>query len=303
MKLNLLPAGAKKGSGNKLAWFLAPLFLLLCTLAGIFLQLSSASAFTSAKEAAEEVAPRAAKAVSTAAQADVVIQQAAGIIRNTNLAQDMVQHNAAYPRFYDQLLTYVPSFYRLTSVTATPVDANTAQVTLEGTIRSYQQYADLPLALMRIPGAQGIQRSGFQRNLPYTPGLTEQDRLGIQRLQDDPPIPQDPLERLAYLENLPKPSGYLNVGNFGSEGNAVRTTMPGESLVRMTMTILSNDRFKFNLQTPNPRATLSAAPAAPAAGPGPGPGAGPAAGPPAGVGAPPRGGAPVGAGGREEDDN
>src|SRR2546430_13626538 len=55
-------------------------------------------------------------------------------------------------------------FFRINSITATPNDANTVTVTMNGVIHTAQEYADLMLALLRIPGAQAVSRSGDRKS-------------------------------------------------------------------------------------------------------------------------------------------
>ena len=88
------------------------------------------------------------------------------------------------------------------------------------------------------------------------PNLSQADQIAAPRLPSQAALPTDPLQRLTFFEGQSQPQGYTGVGNFGSGTDATRGAMPGQSLVTVQVVI------NANLQTPNPRATLSAAPVA-----------------------------------------
>jgi len=156
-------------------------------------------------------------------------------------------------------------------------------VVIQGTISNYQQYADLMLALLRNPMITAVSRTGYVSDEQFVPALVPTDQRGKPRRPGETPIPDDPLERLAYFQSQTQPSGYEGVGNFGSGNDSVRTAKPGDSLISVTMTV------KANMQVPNPRATLTAggggAGGATLPAGGPPTAGGPAGGPPASVGA------------------
>lgn len=241
----------------------------------ILMSISAHAALAAAQSRVDSSKQAAADAVTTAAAADTVVATAADVIRDVNLSKAMVDHNEVYPKLYTDIKGVIPSFFRVTSMSAQPVDASTSTVILNGAIGSYQQYADLILALMRFKDAQSISRSGYNYDPVIVPPLTPDDPIGTPRKQDAQAIPQDQLQRLAYYQNQARPQGYQGVGNFGSNTPDTRGAMPGESLVTIVMTI------SRNLQTPDPQATLAGAggAAAPAGGPG-------GFGPPAGFGGP-----------------
>jgi hypothetical protein len=152
------------------------------------------------------------------------------------------------------------------------------------------------LALLRIPGATSVSRTGFQMGDQYVPNLSVTDQTGRPIRPGEPPIPDDPLQRLDYFVARGGTTGYTGVGGFGSgPENAVRGAMPNASQVTVTVTFpfeypKANPVYR-GLLGPDPIATLRAAGSAPAGGAGtlpagpagppgaPGPAAGPAGGP------------------------
>jgi hypothetical protein len=151
---------------------------------------------------------------------------------------------------YDRVKAYIPSFYRVTNMSATPAGPGITTVTMTGNLDTYQQYADLMLALLRMPKVQSVTRAGYVQDAMVVPPLTEQDQVGRPRKPGDPPIPDNWEERLQYFQSNAKTTGYQGVSNFGSGEPGLRGPMPGESQVTVTMTIAED------LQTPDPLATL-----------------------------------------------
>jgi hypothetical protein len=265
MKLNLLPQTVSKGRALKTAWFLGSAMMIGSFVIAILLSLSAHAALKIAEAKVDEDKQPAADAVTTAAAADTVVSTAADVIRDANLAKAMIDHNDAYPSLYRQVLPYVPSFFRLTSISAAPVDATTSTITMVGTVGSYEQYSDVILALMRDKSATSISRSGYNYDPKIVPGLTPTDPIGTPRKQGAEPIPSDQLDRLTYYEEQGRSSGttgYLDTGNYGSTesggsngvaGGDVKGPMPGQSEITIVLTV------NKDLQAPDPLATLSAA--------------------------------------------
>jgi hypothetical protein len=287
MKLNLLPATVSKGAQAKSAWVITIVLAFLSIGGSIAMVMASSKRLADAKAAEEAAKPGAAAAVAMAAKGDTLMQdpKVGGLIRNVALAQAMIEHNAKYPTLYNSMLPYIPPFYRLTQLSATPISDQQAAVTMVGTLGTYQQYADLMLALMRNPNAVSVSRSGFVLDAPIVPNLVEIDQQGKPRKQGEAPIPDDPLERLTFFEAQgSQTQGFTGAGNFGTGTDTTRQAMPGQSLVQVQIVV------NAAIQVPNPRATLTASGGggAPAAGrPG-----GPMGGPP--MGGPPMGGPPMG---------
>ncbi|MFZ4506303.1 MAG: hypothetical protein ACOYON_01230 [Fimbriimonas sp.] len=257
MKLNLLPKSVNTQSRAKTALIVSIFIVLLSVAGGVGMALWSSQQLTQTVTEAREIEPAARRAVDTSARADTIIASAADIIKNTNLAQAMIAHNAVYSDFYDRVIPYIPSFYRISTLNATPSDATTVSLNLTGTIKTHQQYADLMLALMRIPGAQSISRSGYQIDDPSVPPLSQEDQLGLPRKNGDTLPSDDPYQRLVALETSVPAGGFSNVANYGAQDPLTRGALPDWSLVSVTVIIQETPKFKANLQTPNPRATIS----------------------------------------------
>ncbi|HZH99149.1 MAG TPA: hypothetical protein VEX38_09280 [Fimbriimonadaceae bacterium] len=255
MKLNLLPTTVSRGAQVRNGLIVA-LLLVIAGLAGAaFLISSSQAAIQKQQDRITQAAPVASQAVKTSKEADETIKQAALVLMNINLANAMNAHNGKFPALYDEVRQYVPGFFRLTSMAATPSGAESTVVTMVGVISSYQQYADLMLALLRIPNATAVSRSGYQNIDPVVPALVPEDQVGRPIRPGEPRIPDDPLDRLDRMIANARLDSYLGVGNYGSIGGEViqRGAMPGDSTITVAVVLARN------MQTPDPRATLAGA--------------------------------------------
>ncbi len=300
MKLNLLPTYVTKEKLAKTAWVFSGLIMIVGLVIALGLTFLSQKRLKDSREGLSDLQNQAAAAVATSAEADDVLAQAQGIIRDTSLAEAMLQHNSAYPDLYDSVKRYIPPYFRVTSMSAAPIDETTSTVTLVGVLQNYQQYADLMLALMRMhnPDVVTVARSGFVDNVPMVPALSEQDQIGAPRRANEGPVPTDVTQRLQYLQSQAQSPGYAGVGGFGSGQPGTRGAMPDWSQVTVNLVV------KRDLQVPDARRTLAESAAGAAATGGQpfgagGPPIGAPAGPP--VGAP--GGPPGGGAGREEGGN
>lgn len=311
MKLNLLPATVSKGAKTRTAVIVAVLMVLGGIGASAYMITSSGADLVAIKTQVNEERPKAERALNTAAEAETIIVQANGVVLNKGLAQAMIAHNAKYPALYDELLKSIPSYFRVTSMRATPIDANSSQITMEGTLESYQQYADLMLALLNFKGTTAVGRNQYVTNEQVVPALTQIDQTARPRRLNEAPIPDDPLERLTYFQAQASTPTYQGTGNYGSPTDDTRFALPTSSLITVTMVVARD------LRVPDVRTTLASSGAAPAStttasapgggfpgGPGggfPGPGGMPGvpSGPPGGAGSP-AGGGRAGAGGAED---
>jgi hypothetical protein len=277
MKLNLLPATVSRGRATRTAWTITIVFALLSILASAAMMIKSGNDLKRAESAYNDAQPAYQATVDMSAQVETMmgLPQVQALSRNVDLAHAMINHNDDYPNLYRSTLQYIPPFYRVTSLSASPISDSQASVNVVGTLGSFQQYADLMLALMRNPNAVSVTRSGYVDTSQFVPNLVESDQTGRPRLTSQSPIPDDPLQRLAFFESTSQAAGYTGVGNFGTGTDATRAAMPGQSLVSVQIVV------NAKLQTPNPRQTLSTggggAPAP--AGPGGGPSVGAPAGP------------------------
>jgi hypothetical protein len=239
MKLNLLPTTVSKGKQAKSAIVFSALIAIAGAGVAIFVATSSEAALAKAKEdQAASVGP-AQKAYNESIKADAIMNapSSVALIRDATLATEMINHNDVYPNLYDSVQPYIPSFFRINSESAVAGSKDVSTVTLVGTVKTYQQYADLMLAFSRYPGLVSIGRAGYQDDSDIVPNLTPADQTGNPRKPNDSPVPDDKLARLTYFESQVQPQGYTGQGNFGSGTDNTRGAMPGYSLVTVTLTI------------------------------------------------------------------
>ena len=257
MKLNLLPAYVGKEKATKVAWVLMALISVASIAVAVLLNVYSAGELAKARERNEDLRPRAQAVVDEAAKADALLagQDAQQIVKNILLADAMKAHNTVYADLYDEVRRYVPGFFRVISMSAQPLDAQNAAITLTGTVRTHQEYADLMLALLRFPEAASVSRSGYQITSPFVPSLTEFDQTGRPIRPGETQIPDDPMQRLEYFLARGSVTGFTGAGGFGT-GPGPRGAMPDASVVNVVLTV------PRALQTPDPTATLSGAGAA-----------------------------------------
>lgn len=250
MKLNLLPTYVSKEKATRNAVILSVLLVVVCVLGSVLMILKSNGDFEASKDGIDVLEGQAAKAKETADYADTVMKNSTVLLRNTALAQSMLDHNKAYPDMYDEVKHYIPSFFRVNSMTASASGPGMSQVVLVGVIDTYQEYADLMLALLRMPGVVSIGRTGFTNTDMYVPAPTPVDQYGKPHRPGEQPIPDDPLARLDFLRAQGGTTGYTGEGGFGSGVPGTRGAMPGESVVTVTLQVARD------LQTPSPVDTL-----------------------------------------------
>jgi hypothetical protein len=251
MKLNLLPTYVGKGRLVYLAFFVGIVLTLVSAAISFQMIHSSKAQLDKVKEQAGEYEKPVNDAVAYAAAADNVVRPLGEIIRDTKLANEMDKHNSVYPAFYDKIFPYIPSFYRITSMQASPVSPDHVTLTLTGVIKTHQQYADLMLAMLRIPGSGPVTRSGFTPTAPFVPNVTAGDPNPSTLQPNEPALPKDPLQRLNALIGSGGVHQFRPTGNFGSGQPGERGPTPDEQVVTMIVTLPGQ------LQTPNPRSSLT----------------------------------------------
>ncbi|MCX7800867.1 MAG: hypothetical protein N2109_11055 [Fimbriimonadales bacterium] len=253
MKLNLLPPYVSKGKQSKVAIVLMLLILLASIAASLGMMFVSKQAYEREKARADALEKPANDVVALSKLADTITASAQTVVLNVELAKAMQEHCSAYPDFYDSVRRYIPAFFRVTSMSASPMDAETVTLTLSGVIKSQEEYANLMLALNRIPDVRSVSRSGFQLVETYVPNLTQTDQTGRPIRQGEQPLPDDPLDRLQALiaRGSTASGGYLGVGNFGSGEPGLRGAMPDWSQITVTVVMPGK------LQAPDVRATLA----------------------------------------------
>ena len=250
MKLNLLPTSVSKGKQAQTAIVLSVLVAVLSIAAAIGMIFTSRAELQQATKAAAEAKPRADLATATSKYADEVIAQARVILVNINLADEMSKHSTVYPDLYDEVRGYIPAFYRVTSMSASAGGPDTTTLSLNGVLHTYQEYADLMLALYRIPGVQTVARAGYQNTDRYVPQLSQTDQFGRPIRPGEQPIPDDPLARLDQMIAQGGVSGFSGTSGFGGAPGP-RGAMPNYSTVAVTVVLARG------VQTPDPRGTLS----------------------------------------------
>ncbi|MBS1712857.1 MAG: hypothetical protein JST30_00825 [Armatimonadetes bacterium] len=284
MKLNLLPTHVSKEGQSKVAWVASGLMVVGAIAVGAYAMFWSNQELTAAKDRAAKYKTNYDTAVATAKKADDIMAGSVVIDRNLKLANAMLKHNTVYPDLYRDVLSYVPTFFRVTDVTATSLGPGLCTVSLTGVIQTYQQYADIMLAMLRIPGATNVTRAGFADVRPVVPALNDGDQRGLPVRPGESNLPSDPMARLeemiARAESAPR--GFVGAEGFGVPDATRKGAMPDWSVITLVVTI------NRDIQTPDPEATLRAqggASNSPAPGGGGGPGnttptpSGPAPGP------------------------
>lgn len=269
MKLNLAPkGGAKKGASTKVAWAVAASLVLVSLVAGFFLVTTSSAALAAAKQRRSDSLRAAAEAVAEAKKANAVIVSSQGLATNIQLAKDIEDHNSKYTAFYRDVMPYIPGFLRLTRISVTPISETACQLNLSGVLYSAQQYADASVALLRIPGAVAISRTGYAPRPVVVPGLTEEDQVGKPFRVGGAPLPEDPIERMeAIIARANEGTiGFANIGNYGSPDPGTRGAMPTGSAVTFTVSLADTgnlpEGWSFNFLVPNPTSTLATTAAA-----------------------------------------
>lgn len=255
MKLNLLPTYVSRGRQLVVASIISAAIALLSVLAAVAMVVWSRDVLETVRRDVDSYRGAAQRTVDTAAQADTMLSDPnfVQMVRNINLARAMDAHNSVYPEFYNRLFPYIPAFFRINSVQAVPIDGQTVTVTMNGIIKTERQYADLMLALLRIPGSTSVTRTGFTPDPPLVPPVTEQEQNPRARRSSEPVLPQDPLARLDALiaQGSGNVSGFQGAGGFGSGQPGIRGAMPNHTQITVTVTMPGN------LMAPNPRATFT----------------------------------------------
>lgn len=306
MKLNLLPTYVSKGAQGRVALVGSLVFLLACIGLTVAMISMSSGKLAASRQAWEDARPPAEAALKEAQKAETIAALGTERKRNLDLTQAMDAQNRKYTTFYDAIKTYIPSFMRVNAMSVIPIDEKSCRLNLTGVLKTYQQYADASLALLRIPGAVNVSRAGYEINDIYVPGLIEADQRGLPfRLNDGrkPALNEEQGHdaQMQYLIEKAREgtTGFTGTGGFGTAETTLRRAMPDYSEVTLSVLLAQNpsipaeQQLNYDFRTPNPRATLNRG-AAPAGGAGPinaGPGG------PGGPGGPLPGSAP-GRGGR-----
>lgn len=296
MKLNLLPTYVKKGAQGR-SFFILGLALALVGVGGAaFMNVASGGKVKAAREEMDAAKVEADRVVALASAADEVAKLGAEPKSHLDLYKAMDEHNRKYTAFYTMVRGYVPNYMRVNAMSVTPISETSCQLNLTGVIKTFQQYADTTIALMRIPGAKSVTRANFNLNDMYVPGLNETDNVALPYLLSDgrkPPMvssgpDKGPDAQLAYLVGVASKAeqGFTGTGNFGTPGIDARHAMPDWSEVTYAIILEADPSLpadkqpNLNFLVPNPRQSVGAG----AGAPGGAGGAGPSVAPPGGAG-------------------
>lgn len=141
---------------------MAMALLVVLTLAGTLFyasQVSKTLANYKEEVAAKEVLAK--QVVDTAASADTILANSKIVLTNSELVSQIDNANGRYPRLYNTLKGYIPAFMRVRSLSAASAGPEQSVVTIQGYIKTFQQYSDVMIALLRFPGCSAVGRSGF----------------------------------------------------------------------------------------------------------------------------------------------
>lgn len=136
--------------------------LVLATLVGtLFYSMSVSKTLTNYKDevAAKEVLAK--EVVDTAASADTILAGSKIVLTNSELVKQIDNSNGKYPRLYNTLKSYIPPFVRVRSISAASAGPEQSVVTIQGYLKTFQQYSDVMISLLRFPGCAAVGRSGF----------------------------------------------------------------------------------------------------------------------------------------------
>lgn len=245
MKLNLLPKTVAKGLAAKYA-FTVMLILVIANLVIAFvLNQAYRSRLQSLEDWAASVQPSADRVVGASKEADEIIAGAKIVLTNTELVKTMNEANHKYPDLYTELREYIPSFFRVRTITAASTGANVATVTIVGYLQTFQQYADIVISLLRHPDVTAVGRSGFnpvpagdEGPFGYTPDVPERGPIPgysvvtlTLQLQRDLQAP-DPLPTLRAAAGAPgtqagQPSGGAGTSARPTPGGAAPSGTSG----------------------------------------------------------------------------
>jgi hypothetical protein len=161
MKLNLLPKTAARSAQARTAMLAAAALVLLTLLGTLFYSWSVAKTLANYQEEVRAKEALAQQVVDTAASADTILAESKIVLTNSELVKNVDGSNGKYPRLYNTLKSYIPAFMRVRSLSAASAGPDQSVVTIQGYLKTFQQYSDVMIALLRFPGCSAVGRSGF----------------------------------------------------------------------------------------------------------------------------------------------
>ena len=252
MKLNLLPTYVGKGKQLTVAIVFGVMLMAACAGLTSVMISDAHQDLAEAKTKATQYDKSIDDAIAYSGKAEEIITPLTTVVRNINLGNAMLDHSHVYPDFYNKMRPYIPDFFRITNEQATPTDNQTVTFRVTGELKSQEQYRDLMLALLRIPGAKTVTRSGFTPKFAILPGVTEQDQSPVAPKPGEAALPKDQLERMNALIASGAEKAFTPAKGYGGDPGE-RGPTPEEQ--EITATILLQDP-QYNLLTPDPSATL-----------------------------------------------
>lgn len=161
MKLNLIPKTAARGAASK-TMFTVMLIAVIASFVLAFLYNRSLQAtLQSWKDDTAAMLPSAQEVVRASKEADEIVAKARIVLTNTALYNEIETRNNAYPDLYDEIKQYIPSFFRVNSMQASSNGEAGSTMVINGTLRTFQQYSDVMIALLRCPLVVAIGRAGY----------------------------------------------------------------------------------------------------------------------------------------------
>ena len=257
MKLNLLPHEESSDVLVRKAIFRGSLGMVGAGLLAAFLIVFSRSGAEDARGEVESLRPQAELAYRTASRADEIMKEAVFLTTDLGFAEAVHRQNLKAIDLFQEVMNYLPGFFRLTSLTAAAKGDQDTLVVLEGVVHSYQEYADLMLALLRMTNVLNVQRSKPEIKESPVPSLDKEDQIGIRVPSGSPRLPSDPFKRMEAMiarASKPKelePEPKLPSAAAAQEYHQYVKLVPGDSVVKVEM--LVHQPF----QVPNPRLTLA----------------------------------------------
>jgi Tfp pilus assembly protein PilN len=250
MKINLLKKNIAHNE-NQNRVIIAMVAAVLCCACICFVAVQYLSSqFNNLQEEVAQSETQVAYAYMTSKKADEIIKSGTYIQRNTNLFQSIQNHNHAYVDLYKKVMDYIPAFFRLIEISATPQNQNECLVKMVGIVRSYQEYANLMIAFSRMPNLIKVYRKGFEPKEKYVPGLIKEDQRGTPIQQGGNRIPSEvSLEsRMAYEQSA---KSEAIPGQSTGETNVV-SAFSDESEITVYLLL-----GQTNMKVPNPYLTLT----------------------------------------------
>lgn len=161
MKLNLLPKTAARSAQSRTAFLLAAAAVVLTLAGSMYYSYITTVTLDGYKEEVAAKQVLADQVVQTAASADTILAGSRIVLTNTDLVREIDSANGAYPRLYNTLKGYIPAFLRVRSLSAASAGPEQSVVTIQGYLKTFQQYSDVMISLLRFPGCSAVGRSGF----------------------------------------------------------------------------------------------------------------------------------------------